>query len=266
MGRISRRGVIGLSVVVAAVVVGAASRGDAAAQAVPVNTAPPVVTGTPEVGFTLTASTGTWTGTTPMTFTYAWQRCAATGANCDVVPGSTFQAYPLEQADARSTIRVVVTATNADGAVSATSVPTAVIGGSSVVTGCPPVQQDGPIDLDEIHPPARLLIDQTSISPRPVRRTTQVITVRLHVIACDARTVRGALVYATPTPFQQFGETEAPTGNDGWATLRMRRLRFFPATPQQQLLVVFARARKPGEDLLGGISSRRLVSFPVRLG
>ena len=45
-----------------------------------------------------------------MQFTYAWQHCDATGSNCAVVPGSTFQAHPLEQADARSTVRVVVTA------------------------------------------------------------------------------------------------------------------------------------------------------------
>jgi hypothetical protein len=85
------------------------------------------------------------------------------------------------------------------------------------------------------------------------------------VIACDGRRVRGALVYATPTPYQQFTDVERPTTASGWATLTMTRLRYFPATPQQQNLIVFVRARKPGEDLLGGISSRRLVSFRVKL-
>jgi len=62
------------------------------------------------------------------------------------------------------------------------------------------------------------------------------------------------------------GQLRATTGADGWATLNMNRDRFFPASPRQQLLAVAARARKPGEPLLGGISIRRFVSFPVRLG
>jgi hypothetical protein len=102
-------------------------------------------------------------------------------------------------------------------------------------------------------------------APAVITRNTQRITLRFHVIACDGRTVRGALVYATPTPFQQFAGVERATGADGWATLTMTRQRSFPATAQQQNLVVFVRARKPGEDLLGGISSRRLMSFRVRL-
>ena len=39
----------------------------------------------------------------------------------------------------------------------------------------------------------------------------------------------------------------------------------FPAARRQQLLVIFARARKTGEDPLGGVSTRRLSSFRVDL-
>jgi hypothetical protein len=50
-----------------------------------------------------------------------------------------------------------------------------------------------------------------------------------------------------------------------FARITPTRRRFFPATPQQQSLIVFVQARNPAEDLLGGISTRRLVSFRVRL-
>ena len=44
----------------------------------PVNTVLPVVSGTPEVGQTLTVTNGTWSGNPPMTFSYQWVRTLAT--------------------------------------------------------------------------------------------------------------------------------------------------------------------------------------------
>jgi hypothetical protein len=57
----------------------AAAPGTAGTQAVPTNTQPPTIGGTPEVGKTLTAREGTWRGD-PTDYDYAWRRCDADGA------------------------------------------------------------------------------------------------------------------------------------------------------------------------------------------
>ena len=75
-----------------------------------------------------------------------------------------------------------------------------------------------------------------------------------------------ALVLAEAIPFSQFNvPAEVPTDGTGWATVTMHQDRFFPASPRQQILAVFVRARKSGEPLLAGIAARRLVSFPVHV-
>ncbi|MEO5633271.1 hypothetical protein [Gaiella sp.] len=74
----------------------------------------------------------------------------------------------------------------------------------------------------------------------------------------------GGDVYVTAVPYNQFSiPNEQATGSDGWTTLEFRQVGGFPASQKQTLLVMFARARKTGENLLGGISTRRLVSFRV---
>jgi hypothetical protein len=263
-----KRSVLSGSVVLAAAAATAVAlvgTGSAASAAAPVNTSPPTISGTAREGSTLTANNGTWTGTQPITYSYQWLRCDGDGGSCSNIGGANERTYLLRNPDEGNTLRVRVTARNNDGSAGATSVPTAVVADAPAppATGCP--SGSGPINVSSVSSPARLLIDGQQISPNPVRSGTTSVTVRFHVSACGGRAVQGALVYAAAVPLNQFGALEQPTGADGWATLTLNREAGFPAATRQQLLVIFARARKATEPLLGGISTRRLVSFPVNL-
>ena len=93
----------------------------------PAASTPPSVSGTAQVGQVLTSSTGSWTGTSPMTYAYHWLRCDSSAANCSAVSGATAQSYSLTSADTGSTLRSQVTATNAAGGTSSESAPTAAV-------------------------------------------------------------------------------------------------------------------------------------------
>ena len=194
---------------------------------------------------------------------YQWRRCDANGGSCSNIGGATDKTYVLKKVDIDNTIRSRVTARNADGSTQSTSVPTAVVRAAPA----PPSGCDGnaPIQIANVALPNRLVIDGQQISPGVVGSSTQSITLRFHVV-CKGKPVQGALVYGDAVPYNQFSTpAEQPSGADGWATLTMDRRAGFPATRSQALLVVFARARKAGEDILAGVSTRRLVSFPVDL-
>jgi hypothetical protein len=93
---------------------------------VPANTVVPTITGTPQVGQTLTALPGTWLSF-PTGYTYQWQRCDVTGANCAPVTGATGSSYVVAAEDVGVTLDVVATAQNSYGTGTATSEPTAVV-------------------------------------------------------------------------------------------------------------------------------------------
>jgi hypothetical protein len=243
---------------------------NAASNAAPVNTGEPKISGTAQEGQTLTGTSGSWTSTSTLTYAYQWLRCNAQGNGCSNIGGASTSSYLVKKADIGDTVRIRVTAKNADGSAQSTSNETAVITAKGpvppvTVNGCP-ASGTGTIDVTAITSPAQLLVDGQAVSPSPITRSSSDVTVRFHVSACNGRSVSGALVYATAVPFQQFSiPAETPTGADGWATMTMHQEGAFPASPRQQLLAVFVRARKSGENLLGGISTRRLVSFPVNL-
>ncbi|MBA2333236.1 MAG: hypothetical protein H0V94_10660 [Actinobacteria bacterium] len=106
----------------------------AAVAAAPVNTAPPAITGTPQVGQTLTASNGTWTNS-PTSFAYQWLRCNGGGNAGANVANGTQKTYTLVGADAGRTMRVRVTATNADGSANAQSEQTATVAPATSTAG-----------------------------------------------------------------------------------------------------------------------------------
>lgn len=93
---------------------------------VPQNTVVPAISGTVLVGQTLAVQTGTWLNF-PVTYTYQWERCDATGANCAPIPGATAQSYVITPSDVGFTLAAVVGATNVYGSGSATSAPTIVV-------------------------------------------------------------------------------------------------------------------------------------------
>lgn len=81
----------------------------------PINTVAPQVTGVGYVGYTLTTTTGSWTGIPSPSFTYQWQR---NGVDISLATAST---YVVTLADEGVPVRCVVTATNIFGITSANS-------------------------------------------------------------------------------------------------------------------------------------------------
>ena len=109
------------------------------AYSVPSNTVAPAVSGTATVGQTLSTNNGTWIGTSPITFTYQWQR-----SNTNI-GGATSSTYILVAADAENPIRCVVTGTNIYGNDSANSNATSNV--AAIVPGAPTIGTATPTSL-----------------------------------------------------------------------------------------------------------------------
>jgi hypothetical protein len=239
-------------------VVGQPGAGRAASTAVPKNTALPTISGSAVVGETLVATRGTWSGN-PTSFRFAWNRCDANGAACLAIGGANAKIYTLTGSDVGHTLRVTVTAKNSSGSANATSAATSPV----PVSGCP--LGTGTIQVSDLSPPARLEISAGSVAPQ-LTRSTNTISLHIGVQACGNRPVQGVTVYATAIPYNQFAGEQATTGADGTVTLTEPRRSGFPAARHQRLLAVFVRATKPGESELAGVSTRRVLAFPISHG
>ncbi len=223
----------------------------------PAPTAAPTISGTPQVGQTLTTSNGTWSSSSNISlYGYAWGRCDANGNGCVAIGGANSNTYKLTTDDQNHTIRAYVTATNSAGSTQSVSDPTKVV--AAAPDQIPTGKQ---INAANVVLPNRLVIDRVSYSANPIHARRTPTTMKIHVADSHQNSVAGALVFAEGVPYSRVANMpEVQTDANGWATVQLQPAQFFPRTGY---LVLFVRARVQGQDLLAGTSTRRLVQVTI---
>jgi len=159
---------------------------------------------------------------------------------------------------------VGVTAKNNVGTATVQSDPTAVVTASGGGGGGP--LPDGAIKLPSgkysipvtsVSLPAQLVIDKVKFAPNPIRTLANPINVKVHIVDTRGYVVRDALVFVRTVPLVTTTPPETPTAQDGWVTLQVFPRPDFPLNGKH--VQFFCRVRKPGDTILVGVGSRRLV-------
>ena len=129
--------------------------------------------------------------------------------------------------------------------------------------GCPTNKSAKTAPIADLAPPARLQIVAFEVLSGPINEQTNSFTLKVRIGSTCGVNIKGASVYVTAVPYNQFSiPAEELTGDDGTTILVFHRDANFPASSKQQQLTLFIRATKPGEDPLAGVSTRRLVGVP----
>jgi hypothetical protein len=222
----------------------------------PVNTSSPTISGTPRQGSTVRASPGRWSSQLRiLVYHFQWFRCDSTGQHCTGIVGASQSSYVLVGADVGHALLVQVRAqTSADSTI-ANSKPSGV-----VAAGAP----TNAIAVAGVSLPDRLEVDKVQFSPRKITTRNQPLVARIHVREISSgRPVSGALVRAIAIPYNRLSSVrETATDGNGWATMTFTVRNTFPLR-KGYLITVFVRARKPGESVLAGVTTRRLVALRV---
>jgi hypothetical protein len=124
-------------------VAGNGKGGGGSVKSAPASTAPPTISGSPVVGQTTTASTGSWSGQVAG-YAYQWLRCDSSAA-CPSISGATSSSYNPVSGDVGYTLRVSVTASSRWGSSTATSAATAAV--SAATTPPPPPPPSPPTNM-----------------------------------------------------------------------------------------------------------------------
>jgi hypothetical protein len=108
----------------------------------PTSTGRPVVTGALQPGSKLTATAGTWVGTSALGYAYQWYRCGPNGGKCSSIRGATRSTYTLVAKDTGHTLGLTVRATDSSGTTSAYASLAGVVAASAGATRQPVLTGD----------------------------------------------------------------------------------------------------------------------------
>ena len=164
----------------------------------PTSSAVPQISGTVEIGRTLTASTGTWDFATD--YAYAWQS-SADGSTWDAAPGSgaATSSYTVATADAGRYLRVRVTGSNRiDSLVTSSASSTRVPSPASSVVVTPPAETPAPV----FSPAPGITVGET--------RGEAVLTAAVPAAGGDL--LRGANIWVRPSSKVEYVASALPAG------------------------------------------------------
>jgi len=230
----------------------------------PVNVAIPTLSGTPAQGQALHVAPGTWNGRQPITYTFRWLRCDGAGNNCVIQSGFADDSYALREGDVGKTIRARVIARNSQGEGSRLTAQSAVVQGPQGPSGVITLPNgEKSIPVTSVPTNERLVIDQVTFSPSPIRSRTEPITVRVKVKDTRGFVVRDAQVFLRSTPLVTRNAQEQKTGQDGWLQLTVTPERDFPALRPAYSVQFFVKASRQGDPELAGVAGYRLVQVPL---
>jgi hypothetical protein len=251
---------------VAALGFGTTSGTAAQSQYAPANTAAPGITGSFADGQTLTATNGTWSGTQPITFSYQWLRCNASGSACANIAGATAQTYRLVSADVGQRLRVRVTASNEQGASQATSPATPVIQAVGIPGLITLPSGERSIPATSVPATERLIVFEVQFTPRAITSRTDPIQIRVKVRDTRGFVVRDARVFVRSTPLVTTASPRQLTGEDGTIVYTVQPRSTFPAIRNGFNVQYFVKAYRDGDPPLAGVAGYRLVQVPLRQG
>jgi len=247
------------------------------------NTATPQITpdGTNQVDQQLSLTAGTWTGSTPITYTYSWRRCNPVGdlASCVPITGATASTYTPTVADIGSALRVWITGTNLAGSDTTITNHTypivdkphfaPSIGVAASITGAtfPGRQLTGSVGTFVGDPPIATSFrwfrcDATGQACHAIRRATTIV---YHPVAADVGSTLRLFVSAS-NAYGKLTELSDPTGAIAATPPHVRGRRIVDTNRGHYLAggghddVIFGRG---GNDtILGGAGDDRLYGGP----